>query len=168
MKPNSLSYASIENTPLGIISVGVSDQGVAELVFNAPAAPAFPAMGLLRDALVQIEEYLQGKRKIFDLPIDWTRMPAFQKAVLQLTNAIPYGEILTYQQIANTLGKPGAARAVGQAEAKNPIPLIIPCHRVVGTDGRMHGYGGRGGIPTKVWLLKMEGHKFPDEQLSLF
>ncbi len=161
-------YASMEHTPLGLISVGMSDIGLARVVFGPPPSTTAPFADLLHTALTQIDEYLRGDRKDFSLPIDWSNMPAFQRAVLQLTLDIPYGEIRTYQQIADMLGKPGAARAVGQAEANNPMPLVIPCHRVVGSDGHMHGYGGRGGIPTKIQLLKMEGHSFPEEQLSLF
>lgn len=165
--PSSI-YASVEHTPLGLISVVMSNLGLTQVLFGPPPAPAAPLTDLAHTVLVQIDEYLRGDRKDFSFPIDWSYMPAFQRAVLKLTLDIPYGEIRTYQQIANQLGKPGAARAVGQAEANNPMPLVIPCHRVVGSDGRMHGYGGAGGIPTKIQLLKMEGHSFPEEQLSLF
>jgi O-6-methylguanine DNA methyltransferase len=71
--------------------------------------------------------------------------------------AIPYGEVLTYADIAAQIGHPHASRAVGRANATNPMPLVIPCHRVIGRDGKLHGYGGRGGLQTKEWLLRMEG-----------
>jgi methylated-DNA-[protein]-cysteine S-methyltransferase len=112
---------------------------------------------LLEAAIIQISEYLKGKRRDFDLPIDWSMMTPFQEQVLRTTYSIPYGVVSTYSEIARKVGKPGAARAVGSAEAANPVPIVIPCHRVIGSDGKLHGYGGRGGIATKAWLLKHEG-----------
>ena len=79
--------------------------------------------------------------------------------MLRLVKAIPYGETRTYQQIAEQMGNPGAARAVGQANATNPMPILIPCHRVVGADGSLRGHGGAGGVETKAWLLKLEGSR---------
>jgi len=83
-------------------------------------------------------------------------MLPFQLAALKATQSIPYGQTKTYAEIACEIGKPQAARAVGRAEATNPIPLVIPCHRVIGTDGKLHGYGGGKGIETKAWLLALE------------
>jgi methylated-DNA-[protein]-cysteine S-methyltransferase len=117
---------------------------------------------LLEAAIMQISEYLGGKRMDFDLPIDWSMMTPFQEQVLRATDSIPYGGVSTYSEIAQKVGKPGAARAVGSAEAANPIPIVIPCHRVIGSDGKLHGYGGRGGITTKAWLLKLEGDNITD------
>lgn len=107
-------------------------------------------------ALAQIAEYLAGKRKLFDLPIDWSMLTSFQAQALRATYEIPYGEVRTYGELALGLGKPGAARAVGRAEATNPMPLVIPCHRVIGADGKLHGYGTGNGLETKAWLLKLE------------
>jgi len=104
----------------------------------------------------QIQEYLSGERTTFDLEIDWRLITPFQRQVLELQLAIPYGETRTYGQLAAQLGKPRAARAVGRAGATNPIPLIIPCHRVIGSDGSLRGYGAPGGIQTKAWLLALE------------
>ena len=84
-------------------------------------------------------------------------MTSFQLQVLHLTYHIPYGQTSTYKDIAIQVGKPNAARAVGRVEATNPIPLVIPCHRVLGSDGSLHGYGGPGGIKLKAWLLQLEG-----------
>ena len=78
--------------------------------------------------------------------------------------AIPYGETRTYGEIAAQIGTPNAPRAVGRANAANPMPLVIPCHRVIGTDGKLHGYGGAGGLKTKQWLLSMEGATVPTSQ----
>ena len=102
----------------------------------------------------QIQEYLAGERTTFDLDIDWALITPFQCQVLTLQIAIPYGETRTYGQLAADLGKPRAARAVGRAGATNPIPLIIPCHRVIGADGTLRGYGAPGGIQTKAWRLE--------------
>jgi methylated-DNA-[protein]-cysteine S-methyltransferase len=104
----------------------------------------------------QLCEYLVGTRREFTFPIAWSWMPTFQRLALQATYAIPYGQITTYQAVAAQIGHPRAARAVGRAEATNPIPLVIPCHRVLGSDGKLHGYGGPGGIQLKEWLLKLE------------
>jgi O-6-methylguanine DNA methyltransferase len=75
---------------------------------------------------------------------------------LRATYEIPYGETRTYKQIAEVIGAPGAARAVGRAEATNPMPVVLPCHRVLGSDGKLHGYGAGAGLETKTWLLKLE------------
>jgi methylated-DNA-[protein]-cysteine S-methyltransferase len=106
--------------------------------------------------MYQVSEYLSGVRRHFDLTLDLTALSPFHKQVLQLTLQVPYGKTSTYQEIAARMGKPKAARAVGRVEATNPIPLIIPCHRVVGSDGSLHGYGGPGGIKLKAWLLNLE------------
>jgi methylated-DNA-[protein]-cysteine S-methyltransferase len=81
----------------------------------------------------------------------------FQLKTLKAVFGIPYGETRTYAEIAAQIGHPIAFRAVGRANATNPMPLVIPCHRVIGTDGKLHGYGGGDGLPTKEWLLKLEG-----------
>jgi methylated-DNA-[protein]-cysteine S-methyltransferase len=107
-------------------------------------------------ALQQINEYFLGKRKIFDLPIDWETMPIFQQTVLKAVSEIPWGQVRTYGEIAQSIGRPKASRAVGGANARNPIPIIIPCHRVVGSNGKLHGYSAPGGLETKAWLLAFE------------
>ena len=104
----------------------------------------------------QIEAYLRGERKTFEIPIHWAAMSPFQEKVLQAVYAIPYGETRSYSQIGNQIGMPKAARAVGRANATNPIPLVIPCHRVIGADGSLRGYGSGEGIKTKAWLLELE------------
>jgi methylated-DNA-[protein]-cysteine S-methyltransferase len=111
----------------------------------------------LRSAAGQLQEYLAGTRQVFSVVVDWSFMRPFQRSVLQVTSQIPYGQTHTYKQIAALVGRPGAARAVGRAEATNPMPLVIPCHRVIGSDGKLHGYGMAEGLKTKVWLLKLEG-----------
>ena len=108
------------------------------------------------EVVSQLAGYLDGIRRQFSLPIDFSRMTPFQMAVLKRTCQIPYGETLTYKDIAIQMGNENAARAVGRVEATNPIPLIIPCHRVLGSDGNLHGYAGPGGTELKAWLLKLE------------
>jgi len=105
----------------------------------------------------ELREYLNGKRSAFTIPIDWSLFRPFQREALQVVYRIPYGETCTYHDIAIEIGRPNASRAVGRANATNPMPIVIPCHRVIGKDGKLHGYGGGEGLTTKEWLLKMEG-----------
>jgi methylated-DNA-[protein]-cysteine S-methyltransferase len=115
--------------------------------------------GRTASATRQIGEYLRGERREFDLPIDWTVLTPFQQRALRATYEIPYGQVATYGELARRLDQPGAARAVGRAEATNPMPLVIPCHRLIGADGGLHGYGAGVGLETKAWLLRLEGSR---------
>jgi O-6-methylguanine DNA methyltransferase len=103
--------------------------------------------------LEQLHQYFRGERRVFELPLD-LRGTVFQQAVWTALCAIPYGESKTYGQIAAAVGRPGAARAVGQAAAANPIPIIVPCHRMIGASGQLVGFGG--GLPLKEKLLMLE------------
>ncbi len=169
--------ASIPESLIGPLWVAVSERGLAAVVFTHPQAALPPRQAIIQhlrrrfshaevqpdethtaEARRQISEYLAGQRRSFDLAIDLAGLSAFQQQVLRLTAAIPYGQKVTYAEIATQMEKPGAARAVGRAQATNPLPLVIPCHRVVGSDGGLHGYGGPGGIHLKARLLEME-HK---------
>ena len=109
---------------------------------------------LIRRTYKQFVEYLDGKRKVFDLPLS-LKGTDFQKQVWQALLAIPYGETRSYGQIAAMIGRPRAARAVGMGNHKNPISILIPCHRVIGADGSLTGYGG--GLDIKESLLRLEG-----------
>lgn len=109
-------------------------------------------------AIRQVQEYLDGERQIFSLPIAWQLLTSFQVKVYRAVAAIPYAQTRTYAQIAALIGQPKATRAVGGANASNPLPIIIPCHRLVGADGSLRGYGGAGGLQTKRWLLEHEKH----------
>jgi O-6-methylguanine DNA methyltransferase len=108
----------------------------------------------LGEARRQIEEYLQGRRTSFTLPID-LRVTTFQRRVLKEVAKIPFGKTLSYGEVARRIGKPQGARAVGSALHRNPIPLVIPCHRVIGSDGSLVGFGG--GVHLKAYLLDFEG-----------
>jgi len=105
----------------------------------------------------QLSEYLAGKRKKFDLKIDFKKLPGtpFQKRVWKELIKIPYGTVISYKELARRVGKPKAYRAVGNANGKNPIPVIIPCHRVIAADGSLGGYSS--GLHIKKKLLKLEG-----------
>lgn len=161
-------------TPIGPLTVVVSPVGLVRLEFAAlPAASARlrawlapvgqPSPGHLAEALRQLAEYLDGRRREFDLPIDWRAVPDFSAAALRAAAAIPCGQVRTYGELAAEMGLTNGARAVGQAMASNPIPIILPCHRVLGADRRLHGYSGLNGIETKAWLLKLEGSTFQSQ-----
>ena len=156
-------------TPLGRFWLAASDFGLVAVEwgqtraeFDAYLTKRFMrtveyAPGHVRQAATQLKEYLSGQRQAFTLVIDWTVLRQFQQSVLHATYEIPYGETRTYKEIAMHIGRPRAARAVGRAEATNPMPLVLPCHRVIGMDGKLHGYGMAEGLKTKAWLLKLEG-----------
>ena len=159
----------LSKSPLGDIWLASTDYGLAAIEWSKDESdfsaylskrfkrPSHPDPEKLASSLQQLDEYLRGERMDFTLPIDWSLLREFQSKVLQLVFAIPYGQTRTYGEIAHEIGNPNAARAVGRANATNPMPLVIPCHRVIGADGKLHGYGGGEGLPTKEWLLKMEG-----------
>ncbi len=114
---------------------------------------------LLRQATEELEDYLTGARTFFTVPVDLSRLPAFDRDALQIAALIPYGQVKSYKWIAEQLGSPLAARAVGKAMAGNPVPLIVPCHRVVKTDGGLGGYSF--GLVQKEALLSLERRTTP-------
>nr|HEX4318699.1 methylated-DNA--[protein]-cysteine S-methyltransferase [Kofleriaceae bacterium] len=121
----------------------------------APAAdPVAKPTGVLRDAARQLADYFAGTRRDFDLPLA-PRGTGFQQIVWRGLLAIPFGETCSYGELAAAIGRPAASRAVGAANGANPIAIIIPCHRVIGSDRTLTGYGG--GLPVKKWLLAHEG-----------
>ena len=108
---------------------------------------------LFAEAVTQLNEYFAGRRRQFDLPLEPIATP-FQTAVLNALRRIPYGETRSYGEVARSIGKPTAVRAVGAANGRNPLPILIPCHRVIGHNGKLTGFGG--GLPAKRYLLDLE------------
>ena len=159
----------LPSSPIGPLWVATSSLGLVAVEWNMPQADfsllvgkRFPSAVVYdeihtEEALRQLSEYLDGHRCQFTLLLDLSGLTAFQAQVLHLTAQIPFGRTSTYKELAIQVGNPHAARAVGRVEATNPIPLVIPCHRVLGSDGSLHGYGGPGGIKLKAWFLKLEG-----------
>ena len=155
-------------TPIGDVWVAVNAKGLVAIEFPTTRAEfvawlhqhhnceVVASPEKTNAAVTQLKEYAAGKRRVFTLPIDWSIFTDFQRAALKKVYAIPYGETRTYADIAAQINRPRAYRAVGHANALNPIPLVIPCHRVLGADGKLHGYGAGEGLKTKAWLLKME------------
>ena len=154
----NLDFDSCGSTqsPIGPVSVYASNGKIVQLQVGLPSAPSGGDSELVIAALSQIRQYFDGKRKAFDLPFQLSGTE-FQKAVWNQVAEIPYGETMSYGEIADAIGRPLASRAVGGAVGSNPITLIIGCHRVMGTGGKITGYSGGNGIPTKRWLLKHEG-----------
>ena len=158
----------LNGTPLGDFRLAASDLGLVAIEW-ADSQPQFdsylvrlkrpiqPNEKKIKPYAKELAEYLSGKRYTFTIPVDWTLFTPFQCEDLQAVFRIPYGETRTYADIAREIDRPHAYRAVGAANAMNPMPLVIPCHRVIGMDGKLHGYGGGEGLKTKEWLLKMEG-----------
>jgi methylated-DNA-[protein]-cysteine S-methyltransferase len=157
-----LCIGELNHTPVGDLRLAVSDLGLVAVEW-ADSQPDFDSYLLQSNADVvasyanELREYLEGRRRAFTFPIHWDIFRPFQKEALQKVFKIPYGETRTYAEIAEEMNRPLAYRAVGRANATNPMPIVIPCHRLIGTDGKLHGYGGGEGLKTKEWLLKLEG-----------
>lgn len=139
-------------SPIGYLTVTEQDGAITSITFGG-TAETVPATALLREAKRQLDEYFSGSRRAFDLPLA-PQGTAFQRRVWTALAAIPYGETRTYAQIAAAIGSPKACRAVGMANHCNPLPIVIPCHRVIGSGGQLTGYAG--GLDTKRYLLTLE------------
>ncbi len=163
---SSLRFHVFE-TDLGWVSLALSDDGlraislpqesreaaVDQMLELGAVGPASASeLGKIPTAIAGIVE---GKKPQADITLDWTGITSFRRAVMEECMRIPAGKTLTYADLAAKVGHPGAARAVGRVMATNPWPLLVPCHRVVGSDGTLHGYGG--GLPMKAALLRAEG-----------
>ncbi len=149
--------------PFGGLRVIATAAGVGSINFlrnppnsGNPPNPDGPATQIAKLAADQLREYLAGGRHEFDVPLDWERTASFGRHVLQvLYETVGFGETVTYQELAVRSGQPNAARVVGQIMGSNPLPVIVPCHRVTASGGQLGGFGG--GLETKRWLLELEG-----------
>ncbi len=143
-------------TPLGPMALGAENGALVRVYLPGASLPPLPdrETPLLLQGRGQLEEYFAGVRTVFDLPLAPGGTP-FQQAVWRALTAIPWGETRSYGQLAREIGRPGAARAVGMANHRNPLPILIPCHRVIGAGGSLVGYAG--GLELKQALLALEG-----------
>ena len=149
------------STPVGRLRLAGDESGLRSISFQnrfSPAAPAENESPLsteepFREAIAQLEAYFAGALRRFDLPLA-PEGTSFQREVWSALTAIPYGETVSYGELARRLGRPAASRAVGAANGQNPIPIVIPCHRVIGADGSLTGFGG--GLAIKRRLLDLE------------
>jgi methylated-DNA-[protein]-cysteine S-methyltransferase len=161
-----IQWAAIES-PLGPLYIATSTQGLCNVDFGVseaefldqldPLARSEESAAALRPISEQLQTYFANAHFRFELPLDLSRLTPFQLTVLQAARRIPPGAMWTYGQVAQAIGKPKASRAVGQALGRNPVPIVIPCHRVVASDGSLGGYSGGGGLKSKRLLLTLEG-----------
>lgn len=170
-------YASLFETSWGFGGVVASEAGILEVFLPfagsgreemaAHIAALYPVASaespLTKKAAQLLRKYFAGEMVAFELPIDGAAFTPFQSAVYAAVATVPYGETRSYGEVARRVGSPRAARGVGGAMAANPLPVIVPCHRVVGSTGALTGYSGPGGIESKSWLLAME-HRKPVEK----
>lgn len=170
----TLHYCRVSSSPAGPLLLAASERGLALLEFERGVFPPknrhFPgadwkeSVGKMRPYLRELEQYFAGQRREFTLALD-LRGTEFQLRCWRALLAIPYGETRTYAEQARAVGQPLGFRAVGLANHDNPVAIVVPCHRVVASDGTLGGYGG--GLPAKRRLLELEGVKF-EEQMKLF
>ena len=167
--PADVHYALVDSpigtlvaasTPRGLATLSYADRfggtdGVLDWVAARLSPRILEAPARLDDVRRELDEYFQGRRRDFDLPIDWALVTPFGRRVLQATAAIPFGGVKTYGEMATQAGNPKASRAAGRALGANPIPIVVPCHRVIHADGGLGGYTG--GLETKRFLLRLEG-----------
>ena len=161
-----VSYSEMDS-PLGRLVIAVTERGLVQLSYADRYDAALQDLarrlgprvlrrpGRTDDVRRQLDEYFAGRRRDFDTPLDWALVHGFGKRVLEATLAIPFGHVSTYQAVAAEAGNPRASRATGNALGANPIPIIIPCHRVLRTGGGFGGYTG--GLHRKEHLLQLEG-----------
>ncbi|GIJ28812.1 methylated-DNA--protein-cysteine methyltransferase [Micromonospora qiuiae] len=146
---------TVLDSPIGMFSVATDGVSVCGTRFGpVEDAAVAPVDEVSRRAVAELRAYFAGELTEFGVPVTVPRGSEFERAVWQEMTRIPYGETLTYGEMARRVGDPGAARAVGVACNRNPIPVIVPCHRIIGAGGKLVGFGG--GLPRKVKLLEME------------
>jgi methylated-DNA-[protein]-cysteine S-methyltransferase len=171
--PADVHYALVDSpvgtlvaaaTPRGLATLSYEDfeggvDGVLDWLARKLSPRMLEAPARLDDVRRELDEYFAGRRRDFDLPIDWALASAFGRRVLEATAEIPFGQVSTYGAVAAQAGNPRASRAAGRALGANPIPIVVPCHRVIGAGGRLTGYTG--GLHRKVALLQIEGVVLP-------
>jgi methylated-DNA-[protein]-cysteine S-methyltransferase len=162
MNPIKQRVCTHFESPLGTMLLAATDDGLAGVWFvgqrHSPDTRGWredPAHPVLREAVAQLTAYYAGERSGFDLPLDLSAGTPFQQSVWDALRAIPSGGTTSYAELARRLGKPQAARAIGAAVGRNPVSVVVPCHRVLGTDGTLTGYAG--GLERKTALLQLEG-----------
>ena len=161
-KEPPVNYCYLES-PIGTLLIAGDDEAVRRIEFPDHGKARKPesdwresSRGPVGEAIRQLREYFAGKRTDFDLPLAPDGTP-FQRGVWRRLQEIPYGETISYGELAKRVGNPKASRAVGAANGQNPIPIVIPCHRVIGANGKLTGFGG--GLPTKEKLLALEARQ---------
>ncbi|MFF4013530.1 methylated-DNA--[protein]-cysteine S-methyltransferase [Streptomyces sp. NPDC001843] len=163
---------AVVGTDIGPLLLAATCEGLVNVVFHATDAVRdralerlagrlgtepveAPGSPLLAESIRQVRAYFAGERHDFELPLDWSLISGFNRQVLRELAAVPYGTVVGYGDLAGRVGQPGAAQAVGAAMGANPLPVVVPCHRVVASDGGIGGFGG--GLETKRKLLALEG-----------
>jgi methylated-DNA-[protein]-cysteine S-methyltransferase len=154
--PSPVGELFVASTPRGLCRISYTVEGQDEAVARIFGARVLRSP--LDDVRRELDEYFEGRRQDFDLPLD-LRVAPFHEAVLTELARVPYGQVDTYGHLAALVGRPKAARAVGTVMNRNPIPIVLPCHRIVGANGSLTGYAG--GLPTKRHLLELEGATLP-------
>ncbi|MFT5164422.1 MAG: methylated-DNA-[protein]-cysteine S-methyltransferase [Alteromonadaceae bacterium] len=147
-------YTDYIDSPLGLVEFKASDKGLTQTIFCGDQACIVKTNPVTELCKQQLLDYFAGQRQVFDIPLD-PKGTEFQKSVWACLSQIPYGEVYTYLDIAKMVNNPKGSQAVGGANGRNPISLIVPCHRVIGSNGSLTGYAG--GIERKLWLLNHEG-----------
>ena len=157
----------LHDTPLGTLMLAATERGLCRIVYDAEPEQELELLSrtfglrVLRSSLPvdtarrQLDEYFEHRRQAFDLPLDLRLLADFNRRVLDELARVPYGEVVTYGELAARAARPRAARAVGTVMNRNPLPIVLPCHRVIGANGKLVGYGG--GLDRKEALLRLEG-----------
>jgi methylated-DNA-[protein]-cysteine S-methyltransferase len=163
-----MRYRRIDS-PVGPLLIAADDDGLRLIEFHRPRHPMSQCEQweeadhpVLQRTQAQLAQYFAGARRSFDLPLA-PQGTDFQRSVWHALAHIPFGQTVSYLQLATRLGRPSATRAVGAANGRNPLPIVLPCHRVIGADGSLTGFGG--GLPTKQFLLRLEGALAPETDL---
>lgn len=153
-----MTHRTYYQSEIGLIELTASERGLQTLYFVEEKREAETSSGHLAVAVQQLDEYFQGRRQQFDLTYD-LQGTEFQRQVWQTLLTIPYGQTISYLDLSRAIGNEKAIRAVGQANGRNPISIMVPCHRVIGHNGKLTGYGG--GLWRKKWLLQHEQTDLP-------